>query len=224
MDEGSEPVIGVVGGSGGVGASTFAAVLTLAAGPAVLVDLDCSGGGVDVLLGIEQSSGARWSGLRVAGGHLDPDDLVGGLPRFGSIAVLAADVGEIDPDAVRQVIGAAARRGPVVVDLPRVGGPERAAALERCDLVVVLVRTDVSGLVAAHTMVTGMPEVALGLVARRGEVDADEAAVLVGAALIGVLPPAGGRLVLDPVHPPRTALRVAAGVLAALRDRRALAS
>ena len=48
-------VIGVVGGSGGVGASTFAAVLAAAAGSAqsVLVDLDVCGGGVDVAARIE---------------------------------------------------------------------------------------------------------------------------------------------------------------------------
>ena len=31
-----------------------------------------TGGGIDVVLGIESVPGARWSGLRVDGGHLDP--------------------------------------------------------------------------------------------------------------------------------------------------------
>ena len=69
------PVIGVVGGCGGAGASTFACVLaaTAATGwPAVLVDLDPVAGGIDVLLGIEAVPGARWSGLRLGGGRLDP--------------------------------------------------------------------------------------------------------------------------------------------------------
>jgi len=65
-------VLGVVGGSGGVGASTFAAVLAAVTGRAMLVDLDVVGGGIDVLLGIEDVAGARWSGLRVGGGRLDP--------------------------------------------------------------------------------------------------------------------------------------------------------
>lgn len=152
-------------------------------------------------------------------GHLDPDDLVGELPSFGPSVVLAADVSEIEPDAVRQVLIAGSRRGPVVINLPRVACPERTAALGRCDLIVVLARTDVSGLVAAHTMVAALPDVALGLVVRRGQVDPDEAAALVGAPLIGVLPPCGRRLVLDPARPPRSALRVATGVWAALGDR-----
>src|SRR5690349_916184 len=62
-------VLGVVGGSGGVGASSFAAVLAATAGRSLLVDLDVAGGGLDVVLGIEAEAGARWSGLHLAGGR-----------------------------------------------------------------------------------------------------------------------------------------------------------
>ena len=52
-------MIGVVGGSGGVGASVFAAVLAATAavlgGRALLIDLDVTGGGVDVTLGLESA-------------------------------------------------------------------------------------------------------------------------------------------------------------------------
>lgn len=214
MSERTGPVIGVVGGSGGVGASTFAAVLAVVAGPSLLVDLDCAGGGIDVVLGIEQVPGARWSGLRVAGGNLDPGSLAAGLPRAGICSVLAADVPSLDPDAVLQVVGAAERAGPVVVDLPRAAVPERAAALVCCDLVVVLARTDVSGLVAAHATVSALPELPLGVVVRHGEVAAAEAADLVGAPLLGELPALGSAmLTVDAGKPPRHLARVAAGVL-----------
>src|SRR3954468_4077584 len=101
-------VIGVVGGSGGVGASSFAAVLAVVAGDSVLVDLDVAGGGVDVLLGIERMAGARWSGLQLAGGRLAPTALISGLPHWGRCAVLAADVPELDPEAVLQAVEVAA--------------------------------------------------------------------------------------------------------------------
>src|SRR5579875_2141374 len=84
-------VVAVLGGSGGVGASTFAAALATAAGRAVLVDCDPLGGGIDVLLGVEAVPGARWSGLRVNGGRLDPHALDEGLPRWRDVRVLAAD-------------------------------------------------------------------------------------------------------------------------------------
>lgn len=210
------PVVGVVGGSGGVGASAFAAVLAVRAG-AVLVDLDVTGGGVDVLLGLETEPGARWSGLQLAGGHLDPDAVRAGLPQLGRCAVLAADVAQLDPDAVAQVLGAAAVTGPVVVDLPRAACVERAAALLRCDLVVVLARADVPGLVAAHTLIDALPGLPLGVVVRRADIHPERAARSVGAPSLGVLPPLGrpGRR-FDVTRLPRAMTRVADGVLAGL--------
>jgi hypothetical protein len=207
-------VLGVVGGSGGVGASSFAAVLAAVAGDAVLVDLDVTGGGVDVTLGIESAPGARWSGLRVAGGRLDPAALVGGLPRWGPVAVLAADVPSLDAGAVLQVLEVARDAGPVVVDLPRPSCAERAAALLYCDLVVVVARADVDGLVAAHAVVGALPELPVGLVTRRGEVPAADAADLVGCPLLGELASLGRtRPGLRPDRLPGSAARVAAGVL-----------
>jgi hypothetical protein len=208
-------VVGVVGGSGGVGASSFAAALAVQAG-AVLVDVDVSGGGADVLLGVELVPGARWSGLRLAGGRLDPAALLAGLPRWGPSSVLAADVPEIDPEAVLQVVDVAAGVGPVVLDLPRVGGPERAAGLLRCDLVLVLVRNDVTGLVAAHAVLSALPELPVGAVVRRGAIPAGEVADRIGARLLGELPPGGPGFPLDPARLPRAVQAVAAGVLAGL--------
>ncbi len=210
-------VVAVMGGSGGVGASSFAAIVAAVAGDAVLVDLDVTGGGIDVTLGIEAAPGARWSGLQVAGGRLDPTALVDGLPRWGPVAVLAADVPELDPSAVLQVLKVASGAGLVVVDLPRAACPQRAAALLHCDLVVVLARADVDGLVAAHAVASALPELPVGLVARRGEVAAPYAAALVGCPLLGGLPALGGsRWVLHPHRLPRVAARVAAGVLGGL--------
>jgi len=216
-------VLGVVGGSGGVGASVFAAVLASAlasvAGESLLVDVDVAGGGVDVLLGIEAVDGARWSDLHLAGGRLDPSELVGGLPRWGPCAVLAADA-PMAAGAVGQVVEVAAAAGvPVVLDLPRTECPERAAALERCDLVVVLARADAPGLVAAHAVVAALPELPVGVVVRRGPRDrvaVDEAARLVRARLLGRLPATGPAFELEAARLPRAHRVVADGVLAGL--------
>ena len=205
-------VVGVLGGSGGVGASSFAGVLATAAMPAVLVDLDIVGGGLDVLLGIEDARGARWSGLRLDGGRLDPHALLDGLPRWRSVPVLAVDADEPAPAAALQVIDTAARLGTVITDLPRARSPLRDAVLGSCDLCVVVARSAVRDIAAARAVLRSLPDVATGLVLRRDELTAAEAADLIGVPLLGELPP------LDHVPPParrpsRVAARVAGGVL-----------
>jgi MinD-like ATPase involved in chromosome partitioning or flagellar assembly len=215
----SAAVVGVVGGSGGVGASTFAAVLAAVAGDAVLVDLEPMGGGIDVLLGMEHVPGARWSGLRLGGGRLDPALLAGGLPRWGDVAVLAADVALPSGSAVTEVVAAAAELGVVVLDLPRSASPERSAALACCGLVVVLAAGDVAPLAAARAVITAMAGVRTGALVRRGSVGAEQAAGLAGAPLLGELPPLSARRDgrLDPARLPRAAARIAAGVLDGVR-------
>ncbi len=198
-------VVGVIGGSGGAGASSFAAALATAAGRSVLVDCDPAGGGIDVLLGVEATAGTRWSGLRVDGGHLDPELLDEGLPRWGSVSVLAADAAPL-PAAVGQVVRAAASLGVVVIDVPRAGGALRDAAVAACSLCVLLAVADVHRLAAARAV--RPPDGPVGVVVRRAGVAPAEAARMLGAPLLGVLP----RLA-----PARAVARVAAGVLDGLR-------
>jgi len=209
----------VVGGSGGVGASTFAAVLAAVSTRAILVDLDVVGGGIDVLLGIEDVPGARWSGLRVGGGRLDPALLTEGLPRWGSVPVLAADAAPASADAAAQVLDAAVALGPVIVDLGRGASAQRDAAASRCVLVVLIAVAEVRGLIAARATAAGLPDPPRGLVLRRGSVSPGEAAALIDMPLIGVVasvPAARTERVIDARRPPRALARVAAGVLDAV--------
>jgi hypothetical protein len=210
--DGVAGAVGVLGGSGGVGASTFAAALATSAGRSVLIDCDPVGGGIDVLLGIETQPGARWSGLRVEGGRLDPQLLAEGLPRWRAVGVLAADVAPA-PAAVGQVAEAAAELGVVVLDLPREPGPLRDAALACCRLCVVLASARIAALAAARaTLPVGVP---LGVVLRRASrvaaVPSVDAARMLGAPLLGALPASDGSDLGADL--PRAMLRVAAGVL-----------
>lgn len=209
-------VIGVIGGSGGVGASSFAAAMA-AVSAATLVDLDPVGGGVDVLLGIEQADGARWSGLQLDGGYLDPELLAGGLPRWGLVAVLACDgVGPSCAD-IGQVVGAAVANGPVVLDLPRGPTPERDEGVRQCSFVVIVASAELRAAAAAQVLRRTLPNVPTGLVVRRADIDADTVAGYVGAPLVGLLPPLfggphNGRL-------PRQSTQVASGILDGLEAR-----
>ena len=63
------PVLAVVGGRGGAGASVFAAAVAVAAvrdgERALLVDCDPLGGGLDLLLAAEDVAGLRWADISV---------------------------------------------------------------------------------------------------------------------------------------------------------------
>ena len=153
----SSALVAVVGGNGGVGSSTFSAALAHAAGSALLVDLDPVGGGIDVLLGIEAVSGARWSEVRVGGGRLDPADLRRGLPCWEGVGVLALDGEAPAVSSVIQVLDAGAALDSVLVaDLGRMPTPVRQAVVERADLVVLVAAAQVRDVAAARRVLAGL--------------------------------------------------------------------
>jgi secretion/DNA translocation related CpaE-like protein len=149
--------VGVIGGRGGAGASTLACALAVTAARAgrrtMLVDGDPLGGGLDVLLGGEQTEGRRWPDFaaskgRVAGGALEES-----LPRLHDLRVLSWDRGDsvvIRPEAMRSVLAAARRRGGVVVvDLPRRVDEGVAEALAQLDVGLLVVPAELRAVAAA---------------------------------------------------------------------------
>lgn len=143
-------VVGVVGAVGGVGTSTFAAVLAARIArrtATVLVDLDPVSAGVDLLLGLEQVSGARWPDLAGARGAVDGRQLLDLLPRWGRCAVLGPSVGAgagaPEVAVVDDVLAALAREcGAVVVDLGRAGDVA-------CDVVLLVAPRTLAGVTGA---------------------------------------------------------------------------
>jgi secretion/DNA translocation related CpaE-like protein len=155
-------VIAVVGGRGGAGASVFVAAVGLLAARqgerVLLVDCDPLGGGLDLLLGVEQVDGLRWPDLSLAGGRVPAAALHGALPAVtpaagsGPLTVLSCGRGGGSPaaDAMASVLDAGRRAGDTVVcDLPRHMPAEASAALDRADLVVLVVPAEVRGCAAA---------------------------------------------------------------------------
>lgn len=156
-------VVGVIGGSGGAGASVFAAALAqVAGGSAVLVDLDPLGPGLDRVFGLERSAGVRWEGLGQTTGRISAQSLRDGLPRAGSVGLLTWGS---TPDSwpatftVREALSAA-RRGHrvVVLDLPRHGGDLWQETVSRCDRVVVVVRPTLAGVASAARLLAHLPD------------------------------------------------------------------
>jgi secretion/DNA translocation related CpaE-like protein len=165
-------VIGVVGARGGAGASTFAAALAHRLSrysATVLVDLERAGGGIDVVVGLEESGGIRWPDLVEARGTVDARELAALLPRWGRCAVLSADrarPGAPPKDALADVLLAlGARHGSVVLDLDRGDVLDRGAVLAGCRAILVVVPRDlraVAGVLALRpALVELVPDVRL---------------------------------------------------------------
>jgi secretion/DNA translocation related CpaE-like protein len=198
-------LIVVTGACGGSGASTLAAALAVqTSGARVLVDLDRAGGGIDLVLGLEEQPGPRWPEALAAA----PDVLAlfDALPTTADgLAVLSHDGRSSDPagaspgagpdvEAVAQVLEAARRRYDLVVaDLTRDSRSDLLPATAREDAVVLLVvPPDIRGCAAAlHRSRTldDWPDLRLVVGPRPGPT-LDEVTVGVGLDLpvVGVLP------------------------------------
>jgi secretion/DNA translocation related CpaE-like protein len=158
----------VVGGScGGAGASTVAAAVALTAAPGadgvLLVDTDCFGGGLDLLLGAERAEGLRWPELAGLRGRVAGEALMAALPEVAGVSVLSASrsaPAEIPAAAVSAVVEAARAGGrPVVVDLPRTAGREVTdLVLADADLAVLVVPGRLRAASAARALVEAGPD------------------------------------------------------------------
>jgi secretion/DNA translocation related CpaE-like protein len=154
---GPAPVVAVLGGRGGAGASVLAAGLAVTAAHAgrrvLLVDADPLGGGLDLILGWEDDQGVRWPELTGTSGHLDAAALVGALPGRGDLALLSFDRRELPatpPAAMTAVLDAGRHaRDLVVVDLPRHLDAGAAAALQAADQCLLVVPAEVRAATAA---------------------------------------------------------------------------
>jgi secretion/DNA translocation related CpaE-like protein len=153
-------VIGVVGGSGGAGATTLACALgqwAARSGDAVVVDCDPQGPGLDRMLGMERCDGFRWDALCLTTGRLSARALREALPRRGRLRVLSWYAGgraqTLQAFAVREALSAARRgHGTVVVDLPRT--PDRLVdeVASRCDRLLLVTVANLAGVAAAARM------------------------------------------------------------------------
>ncbi len=215
-------VVGVRGGSGGAGASTLACALAQAAGragPALVVDADACGPGVDRMLGLDHLDGVRWDDLKASAGRLSSSSLRDAVPRRGGVGALTWSVGDGGPlpaEVLREAI-AAGRRGHrvVVVDLPRLPTAWTDEVVSRCDLLLVVVRPSLVGVASAARLAATQPVgVRAGLVLRRVSraIPASEVGAAVGLPVLAEM--ADQRGVDESVELGLGPLRAARGPLA----------
>lgn len=160
------PVVAVLGGRGGAGASTLAAGLAVTAARAglrtTLVDADPLGGGIDLLVGVEDRAGLRWPDLAAAHGRMSGRALRDALPAVGNLTVLSWDrAGHTEvPDAALRAVLSACRRGHdlVVVDLPRTSADTAREALLSATVVYLVVPAELRALAAATLVRLGIEE------------------------------------------------------------------
>ena len=224
--------LGVVGGSGGAGATTFACALgQLAArtGTAVVVDLDPLGPGIDRVLGLEAAEGVRWDELCQTTGRLSARALREALPRrvgLGALTWAAGPHGTLQAFAVREALSAAQRgHDTVVLDLPRMRDPLVDEVAARCDTILVVVAPTVAGVASAARLCAGFPDrSALRLVVRGSGVEPRDVQRATGVPVLAAMSDQRGLaesvdLGLGPVRSRRGPLgRAALAVLGAQRS------
>jgi secretion/DNA translocation related CpaE-like protein len=171
VDGGGEAcVVAVVGGVGGAGASCYAASVAIEAGRrghrVLLVDGDPLGGGLDVLLGIENAEGQRWPAAGPQTRAVTARSLTDALPQAGNVWVLTA--GRAAEGDMESAVGllASARRGfdVVVCDVDRHLDSLGSELLAHALLTVVVVPEEVRSLAAAASVVRRVSAHAASLV------------------------------------------------------------
>ncbi|WP_077489015.1 septum site-determining protein Ssd [Sinomonas mesophila] len=193
-------VLGIVGGCGGAGASTTAALLagaaSLAGSRTLLVDGDRLGGGLELGVSARAPEGLHWPDVAAASGPINPDQLEASLPRVGGLALLSwpAGAGRAAMVPSAAVVGAldAARSAfdVVIVDVGR--GREAIEDFAwASDRLLVVVPSRLGGVLSASQLVHELPPAPVGALVRgRGAdgVDAEQLADAIGCPLVGRIP------------------------------------
>lgn len=194
---GAAPVVAVVGGSGGVGASTLAAGLAYRAAQGgrrtVLVDADPLGGGIDLVVGAERVTGWRWDRFARASGQLG--DLRSVLPSVDGLDLLSMGrrtAPELARDPVSAVLGSLRRSHElVVVDAGRGHGAGNGECQRAATSALLVVGCQVRAVAAAQQVLAEWAGPQPQLVVRRqsrGSVAPDVLAERLGLELVAVLP------------------------------------
>ena len=198
----SEPVseiLVVLGAVGGAGASTLAAAIAShnnsSGASSVLVDLDPAGAGIDLMLGGEIVSGARWDELAGIAGRVDERILTQALPRAEGLAMVSWPAsGELEPDgiAVGHVLDALARsESLVVVDGGRGTDSRALVALGRSTRAALVVPLRVRAVAAAKRALQRLPQHVEPLIITRepapGGLTCDDVAGALGVPVVATL-------------------------------------
>ena len=156
------PLVAVIAGRGGGGASVLASALAVSAVRrrlrVLLVDGDPLGGGLDLVFGAEAATGLRWPDLTATRGRVPGAALADALPRVQGLGLLSWDRGVAAPlgaEAVRAVLAAGRRTHDLlVVDLPRHRDDAAREVLESASTVLLVLPAEIRAVAAATRVVS----------------------------------------------------------------------
>lgn len=145
--------VGIIPGAGGAGASILSCGLAFHArqffNDVVVVDLDESSAGLDIVFGIETQPGMRWNDFRSLTGSISGSDILRGLPARDGVALLTYQESETAPEqSVPNMILEQLQHACelVIIDLPRFTNQvAMIEILQKCDLVFVATPSTVRG-------------------------------------------------------------------------------
>lgn len=189
-------ILCVTGAVGGAGASTLAtslAVMSARHQRVLLVDIDAGGGGLDLVLGAEQSGGARWPDLMQARGRINAGALASALPCIDGVFLLSSardGQDDIDVDVLAAVLDAGTRGFDlVIVDAP-VRAAQVPAVIARSDRALLVVPNHTRAVMAACRALAGIQDVDVGVVMRSDADGLSEPAVsaALGHAVVATVP------------------------------------
>lgn len=188
------PVIAVIGGSGGAGASTLATTLACLSArrdrAAALVDVDPIGGGIDLLLGAEQAEGWRWPRLSGADGYVG--DLRAYLPVVDGVSLVSMSRGpaiDLARDPLAAILGSLRRAHRLVVlDVGRTFAAAAGEALRLATRVLVVARGSVRSVAATRELIRARQLDTAEVVLRSGAVGAAEVADALESPVVAELP------------------------------------
>lgn len=186
-------VIAAVGGAGG---STLSAALTMAQPGSTLIDAVPESGGLDLLLGVEESAGVRFNDVALGAGNIAATDLKNALPHLsgGQAVLTTARLSEdaLHSDDIRAAVDLLATTGDVVIDCPY-SGEHSNAALDVSDYAVVIVPSEIRAVARVKTLVERLRHMRVGcgvVVRHRGwsGLSSQEIENITGASVIAELP------------------------------------
>lgn len=145
--------VGIIPGAGGAGASLLSCGLAFHARQfftdVVLIDLDETSAGLDIVLGIEGQPGMRWQDFYTLTGSISGSDILRGLPIRDGVALLTHNESEIQvddflPSTIIEQLRSTSEL--VIIDLPKFSNQKVIAnVLQQCDIVLVVTPSTVRG-------------------------------------------------------------------------------
>ena len=156
-------VIGVLGVSGGLGASVLATSIALKfanENKVVIAETQEFSGGLDVLWGIEEQNGPRWPALINSLGQVLPVDILRALPAVGTVSVIAMDsksTARIE-NQIQVIHELATVVDYVILDLPNPADQRLSELIEYCDDLILIVGATIRSTNAANQLMNFLPK------------------------------------------------------------------